>query len=144
MVDPTRARSLLSHLSGRLRKLERYAERDLDDYLADEEAVNASKYLLLTAIEDALGLANHVIASEGLRAPTDYADSFRSLAEGALIDGNLAERLESMARFRNLLIHVYAEVDDRRVHRFLASDVKDLERFAAAILAGFPELGADV
>jgi uncharacterized protein YutE (UPF0331/DUF86 family) len=46
-----------------------------------------------------------------------------------------------MARFRNLLVHLYAEVDDRRVHDFLGGDLKDLEAFAAALLAAFPDLG---
>lgn len=140
MVDAGRIRHLLSRLNGRLRKLSRYASRDVDEYLGGEEGVDASKYVLVTAIEDALAIANHVIASEGFRAPVDYADAFRSLHEAGVLDGDLAERLESMARFRDLLVHIYAEVDDRRVHSFLADDLQDLGRFAPAILRKFPEL----
>ncbi|HVR29233.1 MAG TPA: HepT-like ribonuclease domain-containing protein, partial [Thermoanaerobaculia bacterium] len=64
----------------------------------------------------------------------DNADVFRSLRESGVIDGDLADRLEGMARFRNLLIHVYADVDDRRVHEFLQTDLEDLRRLARAIL----------
>jgi uncharacterized protein YutE (UPF0331/DUF86 family) len=48
-----------------------------------------------------------------------------------------------MSRFRNLLIHVYAEVDDRRVHGYLRGDLGDLEEFARAVLKSFPELAGD-
>ena len=143
MVDSARLRSVLSRLTGRCEELRSYAAMDLDEYLGDRRSVHASKYLLLTAIEDALAVANHVIASEGYRAPTDYADAFRSLVEAQVLDQALGERLETMSRFRNLLIHVYAEVDDRRVHGFLRSDLGDLEALARALLARFAELGDD-
>jgi uncharacterized protein YutE (UPF0331/DUF86 family) len=109
----------------------------VEEFLADRRSVHASKYLLITTIEDALAIANHVIASEGYRAPTDYADAFRSLAEAGVLEEPLSHRLEAMARFRNLLIHVYAEVDDRRVHGFLQSDLSDLEQLARLILDRF-------
>jgi uncharacterized protein YutE (UPF0331/DUF86 family) len=115
----------------------------LDDYLGDPRSIHASKYLLLTAIEDVLAVANHVISSEGYRAPADYADAFRSLVESGVLEPPLGERLEAMSRFRNLLIHVYAEVDDRRVHGYLNADLGDLEEFARAILKTFPDLAGD-
>lgn len=137
MVDPTRLRSLLSRLTSACQELQAYAGMSVEEYLADRRSVHASKYLLVTTIEDALAIANHVIASEGYRAPTDYADAFRSLAEAGVLEEQLSHRLEAMARFRNLLIHVYAEVDDRRVHGFLQSDLSDLEQLARLILDRF-------
>jgi len=44
-----------------------------------------------------------------------------------------AERLEAMARFRRLRVDVYGEVDDRRVHEFLRSDLADRESLVRAI-----------
>ncbi|HEX9698765.1 MAG TPA: DUF86 domain-containing protein [Acidobacteriota bacterium] len=143
MVDAVRLRALLSRLRGHVADLQPYAAMETTAYLADPRAIHASKYLLVIAIEDALATANHVIASEGLRAPADYADAFRSLKDAGTIDAELSERLEGMARFRNLLVHVYAEVDDRRVHEFLGKDVGDLEKIAAALLNAFPELGEE-
>lgn len=141
MVDAVRLRALLSRLRSRRRDLETYATLDPEEYMAVPERIHASRYLLITAIEDALAAANHIIAAEGLRAPADYADAFRSLSEADVLDGELARRLEGMARFRNLLVHVYARVDDRRVHGFLRKDVEDLDRFIARVLEAFPELG---
>ena len=54
MVDIVRLRAVVSRLFIRCRKLERYAKMDVAEYLASDEQVNASKYLLITAAEDAL------------------------------------------------------------------------------------------
>ncbi len=143
MVDAARLWALLSRLRGRVTALRRYRELEPSQYLVDPQQVHASKYLLITAIEDALAAANHTIASEGYRAPLDYADAFRSLDEAGILPSDLAERLEGMARFRNLLVHMYAEVDDRRVHVFLREDLGDLDWFARALLEAFPGLDED-
>lgn len=140
MVDPRKVRSLLGRLAERSDELSSYAEREPDAYLADREGILASKYLLINVIEDALAVANHVIASEGYRSPGDYADSFRVLEEHGLLPEDLAARLSAAAGFRNLLVHEYARVDDRRVHVFLTEGLDDLRAFAAAVYEAFPEL----
>lgn len=138
MVDAPRLRALLHRLEGRCRRLDEYAVLRVAEYLARPERIDASKYLLVTVIEDALSAANHVIAAEGYRPPGDYADAFRSLAESGVLEPALSDRLQAMARFRNLLVHGYADVDDRRVHGFLRNDLNDLREFAAAVLKAFP------
>lgn len=140
MVDPRKVRSLLGRLAEHSRELEAYVEMEADAYLANRQAVLASKYLLVNVIEDALAVANHVIASEGFRGPTDYADSFRVLEEHGLLAPELATRLAAAAGFRNLLVHEYARVDDRRVHAFLVDGLRDLEAFASAVYDAFSDL----
>ncbi len=38
-----------------------------------------------------------------------------------------------MARFRNLLVHVYGKIDYRQVYEVLRHDLGDLRTFAAAV-----------
>lgn len=143
VVDPHRVRALLGRLAERLTRLQAYGDLSTERYLENSEGVAASKYLLLTAIEDALSVANHVIASEGLRSPADHADAFAVLRDAEILGASLAERLQAMARFRNLLIHEYARIDDARVHGFIGGDLEDLKRFADSILSAFPDLGGE-
>ena len=82
-------------------------------------------------------MANHVIASENYRFPKDNADSFIVLGEHRVLDPVFAEQLGAMARFRNRLVHLYSEIDDRRVSEYLHGSLRDLERFAETI-AGHP------
>ena len=78
-------------------------------------------------------IGRHVVASEGLRAPLDYADVFSVLAEAALLDPGVAADLRDTARFRNLLVHGYARVDDTRVVEILRDRVDDLAAFRIAL-----------
>ncbi|WP_342669776.1 HepT-like ribonuclease domain-containing protein [Desulfovirgula thermocuniculi] len=41
----------------------------------------------------------------------------------------LAERLIRMARFRNLLIHQYGDIDDRKVYEIICSSLNDLDLY---------------
>jgi uncharacterized protein YutE (UPF0331/DUF86 family) len=50
-----------------------------------------------------------------------------------VIDKALAERLAAAAGFRNLLIHQYGDIDDRRTVRNLAS-LGDLDEFVDAVV----------
>lgn len=50
-----------------------------------------------------------------------------------LIDENYAIRLKSMAGFRNILVHLYHEVDDKRVIKHLKEDLWVMERFLEVV-----------
>ena len=63
----------------------------------------------------ALALCYHVSARRLKRVPDDYAGCFACLADAGLVSTELSTRLQRMARFRNLLVHVYWEVDYGRV-----------------------------
>lgn len=77
--------------------------------------------------------SNHIIAPENYRFPKDNADSFVVLVERGLVDAELQERLRTMARFRNRLVHLYWDIDDARIHEYLQGSIADLETFAQTI-----------
>lgn len=61
-------------------------------------------------------LCNHIAARRGGRAPQDYTDCFAVLLEMGVTEDGLAKNLQQMTRFRNLLVHVYGQVDNRLVY----------------------------
>jgi uncharacterized protein YutE (UPF0331/DUF86 family) len=64
-----------------------------------------------------------------LRAPQDYADVFRILGEAGILPQDLTEPMQDMARFRNLLVHLYRTIDQERVFNNLPHRLTVLERF---------------
>lgn len=50
-----------------------------------------------------------------------------------LIDPEYAIKLKSMAGFRNILIHLYHDVDDERVCKYLKEDLWIIEDFLDVI-----------
>ena len=86
--------------------------------------------MFVRAAEVAIDEGQHVIASQGLTAPSTFAGVFTRLAEAEILTAELADRLAAMARFRHLLVHGYADVDDDRVVETLHGDaVSDLAGF---------------
>lgn len=135
MVDPRRIEELLDRLVDTLTLLDRLAEISPGELRGDPLRMGGVKYYLVIAVEICIDIANHVIASEGLRRARDFADAFAVLGEEGLVDPELASTGGDMARFRNLLVHEYAQVDDDRVLEILRKGREDLRRFAAAAAA---------
>lgn len=133
MVDEGRVAALLQRLRDEVTALRRLAARSDADLFGSEDALPAAKYRLVVAVEAAVDTADHIIASEGLRQATSFADSFRSMEESGWLDHRLAASLQDAARFRNLLVHQYAVVDDTRVLETIRTRLDDLDDFATMI-----------
>lgn len=126
--DPDTIQGKLEIVRDRLRFLED-EEHDLS-VLRDRQAV---KHTLQEAIEACLDIANHIISAEGLGRPDDYADYFPRLAQHDILPKSLARDLSEMAKFRNVLVHLYAEVDTDTVQDILNNDLGDVRAFAEAL-----------
>ena len=133
MVDERRFRAILDRIGTEITELRRLAAMDDATLQADPERMPGVKYRLQIAVEACIDAAEHLIASEGLRAPESFADTFTVLGEAGRLDATLARSLEDAARFRNLLVHQYADVDDDRVREILRTRVVDFERFRTAV-----------
>jgi uncharacterized protein YutE (UPF0331/DUF86 family)/predicted nucleotidyltransferase len=110
---------------------------DEQSLINDAYKMAALKWHLTLAIEDVFSLCSRTIARLGGAAPTSYAECFKRAHELGIIDESLMERLRAMVRFRNLLIHRYWEVDDRRVIAIAQIALGDLEAFAVAVARHF-------
>jgi uncharacterized protein YutE (UPF0331/DUF86 family) len=122
VVDPDRVRRLLSGME-RWRDL--LEEEPQDPY--------RRRYAVQAAAQASIDVANHVIASEGWRVPRDYGDAFTVLAEHGVIDADLAARFRGLAGLRNLLVHMYDEIDDERVARQVREGLGDFSALAGAV-----------
>lgn len=133
MIDAGRLRALLDRLTTELSHLKRLAQLPDEELMSDGDRIAAVKYRFIVAIETCIDAGNHIIASEGLRAPSDYSDVFAVLSEAGFVPAELAPRRALMARFRNLLVHEYLAVEDERVAEVLRSSLRDLEAFKSSI-----------
>jgi uncharacterized protein YutE (UPF0331/DUF86 family) len=82
-----------------------------------------------------LALCYHVSARRLRLVPDDYAGCFATLETGGVISKELSARLQQMAKFRNLLVHVYWTIDYGRVFDVIERDLDDLRHFSEAVAA---------
>lgn len=115
------------------------SKTSVEAFLKDKIVIGSAKYYLQVSIECCLDVANHIIASEHLRAPKDYVDSFMVIEEEGIVPSELGQRLRQMAKFRNRLVHLYGEIDDAYVYEFMKEDLKDIEEFKSIIIKRYKQ-----
>ncbi|MCK4474442.1 DUF86 domain-containing protein [Candidatus Bathyarchaeota archaeon] len=116
-----------------LRFLDEIKFLSADQFVESYKDVQAAKYSLLEIIEACIDIANYIISVKGFRRAEEYSDMFKVLKEEGVIEKELAVKLEDMARFRNLLVHRYGEIDNRRVLEIIKHNLKDIEEFQKEI-----------
>lgn len=109
--------------------LDKIASIEKKDFLDDQIIVSGAKYQIVLAIEAAQNICNHLAARVAKEAPESYADCFRILHENHIISKELALKLVSMAKFRNLLVHQYGKVDDSIAYSILKNDTRDIIKY---------------
>lgn len=119
-----------------LERLEQIKALSREAFLADQDVLDLTCYRLLVAIEAALQICFHVSARRLNRVPEEYAECFAVLGEADILSQELSRNLQQMARFRNLLVHVYWKMDYDRVYDIL-DRLDDLRAFVRAIGALF-------
>jgi uncharacterized protein YutE (UPF0331/DUF86 family) len=76
MVSAKKIADKIVRLSEYLSILKDISATPRDDFLGDNIIIGSAKYYLQVSIECCLDVASHIISTERLRAPNDYADSF--------------------------------------------------------------------
>ncbi len=132
-LNPDLVRARCSEIEESIERLQRFAVLSREAFLADQDTLDIACYRLLVAIEAALALCYHVSAKRLNRVPDEYAECFGLLGNAGIIPISLGERLQQMARFRNLLVHMYWKIDYGQVYEIIRRNLPDLRAFASAI-----------
>jgi uncharacterized protein YutE (UPF0331/DUF86 family) len=132
LVDADKASLRLERLRELIKRLEDVREQGEDAYLADERLRLMTERCLELAAQICIDLGMQTIAEQSAPTPENYADVFQTLGREGLIDSALADRLAEAAKQRNVLVHLYLDVDDKKVFESL-SHLCDLQQFAAFV-----------
>jgi uncharacterized protein YutE (UPF0331/DUF86 family) len=134
LVDKNVVLRKLSELERYLQQINEFSNITLQKYKADWKTQRIVERTLQMMIETCADIAGHIISDSGMRPPNTYADTFRVLFENNIIGMELFGILEKMAKFRNVIVHQYEEVDARIVIVILEKHLGDFEEFEKAVL----------
>jgi uncharacterized protein YutE (UPF0331/DUF86 family) len=131
VTDPELVAKKLAFIETCVRELRTLArpERIADD-VREQRFV---EHTLQLAIQAALDVGSHLVSDERLGEPDTGRDVFRLLERSGLISSDLGQRLERMAGFRNVVVHLYQEVDLGIVRDVVENHLDDLLQFAVAV-----------
>jgi uncharacterized protein YutE (UPF0331/DUF86 family) len=135
MADRDKIEGLIRHLQQYTAYLQEIVEQDREEFLRDPRSIGSGRYYVQAAIETCISITNHIIATERLRSPRDYKDSFQVLNEAGILPDDFTRTMRELAGLRNLLVHLYWDVDDEMVYEGIRSELGDFETFVAHIMA---------
>lgn len=128
-IDRERVATLVGEARRALGLLYQHRDEAETELIESEVKLGNVKYQFIVAIESCIDICTHLAARLYLQAPESYAGCFDLLREGKVIEERLAGHMGDLAKFRNILVHRYWEVDDHRVIEKLKNDLSYLDEF---------------
>jgi uncharacterized protein YutE (UPF0331/DUF86 family) len=128
-MDTTPIAARLSAIARSVSALRELQRLSLDEFEADHILQSAAERDFQVAIQAALDIASMVLASVSVDVPVTYAEIFAGLADIDVIPADFAQKLVGMAKFRNVLVHMYLEVDLKLMYRYIQDNLEDFEAF---------------
>jgi uncharacterized protein YutE (UPF0331/DUF86 family) len=132
LVDASRVEARIQRLEELIERLDEVRRVGEEAYLANDQQRAATERWLQVAVQICIDLGTQLVTEQSARPPSDYAEVFEILGEKGVIPSDLAQRLADAAKQRNLIVHLYLEIDDRFVFASLAH-LDDLREFAACL-----------
>ena len=115
-------------------KIKKYASIPDGEFWKDERNLLAIKHLLLQSIEASGSICTHILAKKFFKSSSSFPECFESLYNSNVISKELAERLRKMARFRNILVHRYWEIEDEKILGYARNNLGDFDQFLESII----------
>jgi len=131
LVDRDTLSTRLSALGTYVAELKTFSKVSRDEFVREPALHHLAERYLHLACESVLDIAQHVISDEGYRQPDSNEQAIEIMREEGVLDDALAERLKRWMGFRNLLVHLYREIDHGRAYDAIVQDLGDFDAFAA-------------
>ena len=132
-MDRERILAKIDELNQYIAELEAIMPQNFEEYVESIEERRACERLLQIAIECILDICALLVKELKLGLPSREEDLFTKILKKGIITEEMERKLRGMKGFRNILVHRYAEVDDRLVFKNL-SKINDFREFREQVL----------
>ncbi|MDO8592316.1 MAG: DUF86 domain-containing protein [bacterium] len=93
-----------------------------------------TEYHLHRALEGVFNISAHILSRISGAQATQYAEIAIKLGEFGIVDKDFAENtLVKMAKYRNRLVHFYAEIKNDELYDIVKNHLEDFDTFLSAI-----------
>ena len=135
MIDREKVRKFVSLMKDAVQELInlRLESMAFEEYFDNKTLRALSEHYLRIAIEAAIDLGRHVLAARSLRVPEEYKKVAQVLAENGVIPWEMANKLAAMAGLRNILVHLYWDIDYHQLYKIVTRELEDFDQFAQCI-----------
>jgi len=128
-INIEKLKTLEKDLSDTISEIRMIIAIEEEVFLKNSKEIYALRYLLIEAVEAMANICNHLLARTTGQVPKGYPDCFGKLSAAKIITEELSGKLTKAASLRNILIHKYWEIDNRRVFTSTRENIGDFELF---------------
>ncbi len=89
---------------------------------------------IIRACEQCIDLGSHIVKVHKLGIPNDSRDVFRLLADKQIISLELADKLQKMIGFRNMMVHEYQRINLDIVIAVIKTGLDDVVGFCDVMM----------
>ena len=139
MLDKALVLRKLAELEQYLGQIREYSSITVEQYSSDWKIQRIVERTLQIMIETCVDVAGHIISDRQFRIPKSYADTFKVLHEENILEKELFETMDKMAKFRNIVVHNYDAVDTSIIVIILAKHLDDFVTYKNAIINALKE-----
>jgi len=128
-IDKEVVENRLREVLEAINELKRLASKPYTSLSVDEKY--SMRYNIIVLVEALVALSIHIARNMYNYKPRSYVDAIRYVGEK--IRFSHLDDLVALIRLRNILIHRYWNVDDRKIYDFIKQDFKCVEEFLDTI-----------
>lgn len=133
VIDRGKVESRIYYIKQNLEKLYKLGGLAQQEFLSDYRNYDTAKYNLQVIIEALIDIGNHIISRKKMPIPDSNADTFRILSQNGIIPVEKLSRYEAMAKFRNMVVHLYQDINEEEIFHIIKNDLSDIEYFIEII-----------
>jgi len=139
VVDKTLILRKIAGMSEYLDQIAEFRNITIESYSSEWKTQRIIERTLQMMIEVCADIAGHIISDSGYRIPKTYSDAFKILGEHGILDETLSHKMEQMAKFRNIVVHQYDEIDASIVVDILQKHLSDFNDYKDTIVKQLEE-----
>ncbi|MFH1890379.1 MAG: DUF86 domain-containing protein [Candidatus Kuenenbacteria bacterium] len=134
MLDKNFIKENIQGIQELLKEINSYKHYSLDEIAKDFHLYASLRYAFIELIERAVDINQHLIKEKDGEVPQDYAETFKILAKMGILDQNFAEKISKSVGMRNVVVHEYRDVDDKRLYNSIDIALDQYPRYCQKIL----------
>jgi uncharacterized protein YutE (UPF0331/DUF86 family) len=123
----------LEQLGEYVSTLREYQSYEIEEVRGNRTLRGAIERYLEVSLACMIDICEMIISSERLKRPDTYREAILILGQYDILPIAFAEKLAPAAGFRNVLVHMYTDINLEKLYSHLQNDIYDLELFTEYI-----------
>lgn len=120
-------------IESEITELKKLGDLDFDTF-SNGDGWKLAQFHLHRSLEGVFNIGNHILSRIPGATATEYKEIAMKLGEFGIIPEDFAkENLVKMAKYRNRVVHFYAQITPKELYAIIKDDLKDFETFLSSI-----------